>query len=877
MVRSRVGVARVEPGRPRTFLRATTIRPSPPGGSHSLALRGAGGQADTDEDGVGDACDAFPNDASESMDTDGDGVGDNADVFPNDASETADSDGDGVGDNGDAFPNDASETVDTDGDGVGDNTDPYPSDADNDGTPDAHDAFPANPGEAVDTDGDGIGNNADNCPADANFDQANLDEDSAGDACDADDDNDGFTDAEEAEAGSDPQDESSTPGLDYGLVAHYPFSGDAEDQSGHANDGVVNGAALVMDRFGVEEAAYYFDGSSNIVVSTPTGLDFINTVSAWVKLDSHSGYQYVADLGAGNNNWIEIMPDGIFRTGNDHGPVLDTAQTYVGEWIMLTRTYDGTTMRAYADGVLVGSLSNPQSIMPTQIAIGSPGSFDGGFLNGSIDDVRVYERALSDSEVSALYALESTPPENPADQIDASLKFATNLFGIAEVTIVNPLAIDVREEVGGALDGRSAAFEVEITLSAGTYLGVWPSVGQAGSGADIEVGDALGAGTLSEWDIEFLAADSNESQLVYSLTPSSSASLVGAGTLLSVAPESFLIDGLASTLAVPGAELSLQFDFVEPGGLGLLRSLDAKIVQTILGVDASGTPSVSDVAGDAGEAGEIQYISNPITLSPQGYCHGFPDGGLFFSSPNCSADSLLQFDPNNDTVHVRVSGGALASLLEAPGSAVSINEGPGCDPATELAYTDQLLPEVYSYAAYLDFAPPQASDASFVVCLIRGNDATFPMPQEVPIFVSMSFGSIFMLPSDEEAARFTIAPRCFGDLNNDYSVNNLDALLFRDCFGCSGPDCDRKCDYDLDGRVSNVDALAFRDHFGDVCEPPDTSLYPYMDGQFMAFGTSPKAVTLAAVASAGLLALVLPIPVRRRRGPRAAHSGRPAA
>ena len=598
------------------------------GRAHSLALRGAGGQADTDEDGFGDACDAFPNDASESTDTDGDGVGDNADVFPNDASETADSDGDGVGDNGDAFPNDASETVDTDGDGVGDNADPYPSDADNDGTPDAYDAFPANPGEAVDTDGDGIGNNADNCPADANFDQANLDGDSAGDACDADDDNDGFTDAEEAEAGSDPQDESSTPGLDYGLVAHYPFSGDAEDQSGHANDGVVNGAALVMDRFGLEEAAYYFDGSSNIVVSTPTGLDFINTVSAWVKLDSHSGYQYVADLGAGNNNWIEISPDGTFLTGNDNGPVLETAQTVVGEWIMLTRSYDGDTMRAYADGVLVGSLSNPQSIMPTQIAIGSSGAFDGGFLSGSIDDVRVYERALSDSEVSALYALESTPPETPGDQIDASLKFATNLFGIAEVTIVNPLAIDVREEVGGALDGRSAAFEVEITLSAGTYLGVWPSVGPAGSGADIEVGDALGAGTLSEWDIEFLAADSNESQLVYSLTPSSSASIVGAGTLLSVAPESFLIDGLASTLAVPGAELSLQFDFVEPGGVGLLRAVDAKIVQTILGVDASGAPSVSDVAGDAGEAGEIQYISNPITLSPQGYCHGFPDGGF---------------------------------------------------------------------------------------------------------------------------------------------------------------------------------------------------------------------------------------------------------
>lgn len=57
------------------------------------------------------------------IDSDGDGVSDANDAFPNDASETADSDGDGVGDNADAFPTDASETADADGDGIGDNAD----------------------------------------------------------------------------------------------------------------------------------------------------------------------------------------------------------------------------------------------------------------------------------------------------------------------------------------------------------------------------------------------------------------------------------------------------------------------------------------------------------------------------------------------------------------------------------------------------------------------------------------------------------------------------------------------------------------------------------------------------------------------------------
>jgi CxxC motif-containing protein (DUF1111 family)/predicted lipoprotein with Yx(FWY)xxD motif len=83
------------------------------------------GQAptDSDNDGVSDADDAFPNDANETVDSDSDGVGDNADAFPNDSSETADTDNDGVGDNADAFPNDPDETEDLNNNGIGDNAD----------------------------------------------------------------------------------------------------------------------------------------------------------------------------------------------------------------------------------------------------------------------------------------------------------------------------------------------------------------------------------------------------------------------------------------------------------------------------------------------------------------------------------------------------------------------------------------------------------------------------------------------------------------------------------------------------------------------------------------------------------------------------------
>jgi hypothetical protein len=66
---------------------------------------------DSDNDGIEDNLDAFPNDPNESADTDSDGVGDNADIFPNDPTETSDSDNDGVGDNKDVRPNDSAVTL----------------------------------------------------------------------------------------------------------------------------------------------------------------------------------------------------------------------------------------------------------------------------------------------------------------------------------------------------------------------------------------------------------------------------------------------------------------------------------------------------------------------------------------------------------------------------------------------------------------------------------------------------------------------------------------------------------------------------------------------------------------------------------------------
>ncbi|HSC76399.1 MAG TPA: thrombospondin type 3 repeat-containing protein, partial [Pseudomonadales bacterium] len=152
---------------------------------------------DDDNDGVVDINDAFPLNASESADTDHDGIGDNADT---------DDDNDGLLDTSDNCPLNANpDQADTDGDGKPDAcTD---TDDDNDGVVDASDKFPLDATESIDTDNDSIGNNADtdddndgwldvedNCALISNVDQLNTDGDTQGNGCDTDDDNDGIAD-----------------------------------------------------------------------------------------------------------------------------------------------------------------------------------------------------------------------------------------------------------------------------------------------------------------------------------------------------------------------------------------------------------------------------------------------------------------------------------------------------------------------------------------------------------------------------------------------------------------------------------------------------------------------------------------------------------
>ncbi len=161
-------------------------------------------QTDTDDDGVGDACDS---------DDDGDGVDDGADNCPGVPNSGQDDlDGDGVGDACDD---------DRDGDGIDNGDDDCPNDPDT----------TCDSGGGNDDDGDGIDDDEDNCPGVDNKDQADADDDGVGDACDSDDDGDGVADGDDNCPGVPNAGQADTDGDGVGDACDSDRDGDGHDDA----------------------------------------------------------------------------------------------------------------------------------------------------------------------------------------------------------------------------------------------------------------------------------------------------------------------------------------------------------------------------------------------------------------------------------------------------------------------------------------------------------------------------------------------------------------------------------------------------------------------------------------------------------------------
>jgi len=186
----------------------------------------------------------------------------------------------------------------------------------------------------------------------------------------------------------------------------------AIDSSGHDNTGVVKGATWIAD--GQLGGALEFDGVDDYVTCGPIGIsgDAPRTIAGWAKMNRTTGIP----------NWTNVF--GFSATGGDNlhfdievvGGTATTIAGYYGihvygweknimppdlEWHHFAASYDGTTIKWYGDGILVGSESHPGLKTQGDIRVGK--RIDtGGYFPGIVDNVRIYNIALSDAEIQAL-------------------------------------------------------------------------------------------------------------------------------------------------------------------------------------------------------------------------------------------------------------------------------------------------------------------------------------------------------------------------------------------------------------------------------------------------------------------------------------------
>lgn len=210
------------------------------------------------------------------------------------------------------------------------------------------------------------------------------------------------------------------PSLTDGLIAYYPFSRNANDESGHGHHGVVHGAILVSDRFGVPNSAYNFDGIDDYIeIPDDDELDLTPnlTISAWIlqKNIRSEAYRIVDKETAGTADGYHLDTYGLalpncLRTCGRQCVSANTAYT-LHEWHHVVLIISGVTATFYLDGKPDGGGSIKGEVQVNSLELFIGGAHVGcdnscgtrEFFNGIIDDVSLYNQALSEAEVQRLY------------------------------------------------------------------------------------------------------------------------------------------------------------------------------------------------------------------------------------------------------------------------------------------------------------------------------------------------------------------------------------------------------------------------------------------------------------------------------------------
>ncbi|MGA2853708.1 MAG: LamG-like jellyroll fold domain-containing protein, partial [Verrucomicrobiota bacterium] len=222
-----------------------------------------------------------------------------------------------------------------------------------------------------------------------------------------------------------------------GIAAMWRGENNANDSIGANNGTLMNGAGFVA---GEVSQAFSFNGTSYVSIPDSPLLDGFTsriTIEAWVKVNSFAGAGWDCILAKGNSSWeLRRYSNGstaAFTTvGLSNQDLGGTKNINDGQWHHVAGVYDGINKYLYVDGVLDASAPASGTILQNSypLYIGgnaeTQGKLPGYFWNGFVDEASLYSRALSPSEIKAIYQ------KGSAGKFDSSSSFSTNL---AEVKV----------------------------------------------------------------------------------------------------------------------------------------------------------------------------------------------------------------------------------------------------------------------------------------------------------------------------------------------------------------------------------------------------------------------------------------------------------
>ena len=210
-----------------------------------------------------------------------------------------------------------------------------------------------------------------------------------------------------------------------GLIGWWGFNGNANDGSGNGHNGSNSNATLTTDRNNIANAAYSFNGTnSKIEVNANTNFDIQKlTISAWIYSTQSVNQKYISKsnwANAGSETFSLYMPgNGEFAFNTKYQSnciagngwltpiIIARPADFFNYWHHIVVTYDNVIAKFYIDGCLI---KESTSTFPIDICSGGQLKFgawlnsDPAWFKGKLDDIGLWNRALTESEVKSLYS-----------------------------------------------------------------------------------------------------------------------------------------------------------------------------------------------------------------------------------------------------------------------------------------------------------------------------------------------------------------------------------------------------------------------------------------------------------------------------------------